>query len=58
MDPLKVVYLKELYGKAKETDKFFISQQSALRHTWNTMVASSFWVMRSSIACEATDGEY
>jgi len=27
-------------------------------HTWNTMVASSFWNMRLSIACAATDAEY
>jgi hypothetical protein len=25
---------------------------------WNTMVASSFWDMRLSIACAATDAEY
>ena len=33
-------------------------QQPALRHTWNTMVASSFWDMRLSMACAATDVEY
>ena len=30
----------------------------ALRHSWNTMVASSFWDMRLSIACAATDAEH
>ena len=35
-----------------------MSQQPALRHTWNTMVASSFWDMSLSIACAATDAEY
>ena len=29
-----------------------------LRVSWNTMVASSFWDMRLSIACAATDAEY
>ena len=27
-------------------------------HTWNTMVASSFWDMCLSIACAATDAEF
>ena len=35
-----------------------MSQQPALRYSWNTMVASSFWDMRLSIACAATDAEY
>ncbi len=35
-----------------------MSQQPALRHSWNTMVASSFSDMRLSIACAATDVEY
>ena len=30
----------------KEADKFLILQQPALKHSWNTMVASSFWDMR------------
>ena len=48
-----------LYGRAKEADKFLMSQQPALKHTWNTMVvASSFWDMCLCIACAATDAEY
>ena len=35
-----------------------MSQQPALRYSWNTMVASSFWDMRLIIACAATDAEY
>ncbi len=35
-----------------------MSQQPALRYSWNTMVASSFWDMRLSRACAATDAEY
>ena len=35
-----------------------MSQQPELKHTWNTMVASSFWDMRLSIACAAADAEY
>ena len=58
MGPSMVVFLKEVYGRAKEADKFLMSQQPALNHTWNTIVASSFWDMRLSIACAATDAEY
>jgi len=58
MGPSMVAFLKEVYGRAKATDKFLMSQQPALKHTWNTMVASSFWDMRLSIACAATDAEY
>ena len=36
-------------------DKFLMSQQPALKYTWNTLVTSSFWDMRLSIACAATD---
>ena len=53
IDPLLFVY-----SRAKKADKFLMSQQPALRHSWNTMVASSFWDMRLSIACAATDAEY
>ena len=53
-----VAFLKEVYGRAKEADKFLMSQQPALKHSWNTMVASSFWDMPLSIACAATDAEY
>ena len=53
-----VAFLKEVYGRAKEADKFLLSQQPALKHSWNTMVASSFWDMRLSISCAATDAEY
>ena len=49
---------KKSTAEAKEADKFLIWQQPALKHTWNTMVASSFWDMRLSIACAATDAEY
>ena len=53
-----VAFLKGVYGRAKEVEKFLMSQQPALRHMWNTMVASSFWDMRLSMACAATDVEY
>ena len=48
-----VAFLREFYGK--EADKFLMSRQPALKHSWNTMVASSFWDMHLSIACAATD---
>ena len=53
-----VFFLKEVYGRAKGADKFLMSQQPALKYLWNTMVASSFWDMRLSIACAATDAEF
>ena len=51
MGPSMVAFLKQAYGRAKEADKFLMSQQPALKYTWNTMVTSSFWDMRLSIAC-------
>ena len=41
-----------------KADKFLMLQQPALKYSWNTMLASSFWDMRLSIACAATDAEY
>ena len=35
-----------------------MSRQPALKHSWNTMMASLFWDMRLSIGCAATDAEY
>ena len=58
MGPSMVAFLKEVYSRAKEADKFLMSQQPALRYSWNTMLASSFSDMRLSIACTATDAEY
>ena len=43
--PSMVAFLKEVYGRAKEADKFLMSRQPAQKHSWNTMVASSFWDM-------------
>ena len=40
MGPSMVAFLKEVYGRAREADKFLMLQQPALRHSWNTMVAS------------------
>ena len=58
MGPSMVAFLKGVYGRAKVVEKFLKLQQPALRHTWNTLVASSFWDVRLSIACAATDVEY
>ena len=49
MGPSMVAFLKEVYGRAKEADKFLMSQQPALKHSWNTMVVSLLWDMRLSI---------
>ena len=53
-----VAFLIEVYGRDKEADRFLMSPQPALKRTCNAMVASSFWDMRLSIACAATDAEY
>ena len=53
-----VAFLKQADGRAKDADKFLMSQQPALKYTWNTVVSSSFWDMRLSIACAATDAEF
>ncbi len=58
MGPSMVVFLKHAFGRAKDADKFLMSQQPALKYTWNTLVISSFWDMRLSIACAATDAEF
>jgi hypothetical protein len=49
-----VVFLKEVYDRVR-SDKFILSQQPAMKHTWNTMVATLFQDIRLSIACAATD---
>ena len=53
-----VAFLKQAYGRAKDANKFLMSQQPALKYTWSTLVTSSFWDMRLIIACEATDAEF
>ncbi len=53
-----VDFLKQAYGRVKDADKFLMSQQPALKYTWNTMVTSSFWDMRLSIDCATTDAEF
>jgi hypothetical protein len=53
-----VAFLKGVFGRAKVVEKFLKLQEPALRHTWNTLVALSFWDVRLSIACAATDVEY
>ena len=58
MDLSMVVFLKHAYGLAKDTDKFLMSQQPALKYIWYTLVTSSFWDMRLSIECAVTDAEF
>jgi hypothetical protein len=53
-----VAFLKEVYGRAKGAYKFLMSQQPALKYSRNAMVVSSFWDMRLSITCPATDAEF
>ena len=58
MGPSMVALLKEVYGRAKEADKFNMSQQPALKHTWNTAMVLPVWDIRLSIACAATDADF
>ena len=53
-----VAFLKQAYGRAKDAFKLLMFQQPALKYTWNTIVISSFWDMRLSTACAATDAEF
>ena len=53
-----VAFLKEVYGRAEEADEFLMSQQPALRYTWSTAMASSFWDIHLSIVCAAKDADY
>ena len=32
--------------------------QQDMKYTWNTIVASSYWDMRLSVACTVTDAEF
>ena len=52
MGPSMVAFRKEVYSRAKEAVKLLMSQHPALKH-----MASSFWDMRLSIACAATDAD-
>ena len=58
MGPSMIAFLQGAYERAKAADKFNMRQQSGLHFTWSTMVASSYWDMRLSVACVATDAEY
>ncbi len=54
--PSTVAFLKEVYFRAKAAGKF--TQQPDMKYTWNTIVASSYWDMRLSVECTATDAEF
>ena len=45
------VALKDVYARAKAAGKFKMTQQPDMKHTWNTMVASSYWDMRLASEC-------
>ena len=53
-----IVFLQSAYAREKSAGKFEMRQQSEIRYTWNTMAASSYWDMRLSAACTATDAEF
>ena len=53
-----VAFLKHAYSRAKDADRFLMSQQPTLKYTWNALVTSSFWNMRFSIASAATDPDF
>jgi hypothetical protein len=58
MGPSMIAFLQSVYQRTKAAGKFEMWRQSVLHYSWNTMVASSFWDMRLSVACVATDAEY
>ena len=53
-----VAFLKDVYARAIAAGKFQMTQQPEMKYTWNTMVASSYWDMRLSVVCMATDLEF
>ena len=58
MGPSMVEFLKSVYERAQSVDKFDMRRQPKVVHTWNTSVASTYWDMRLSVACAATDAEF
>ena len=58
MGPSMIAFLQSAYARAKSAGKFEMWQQSEILYTWNTMAASSYWDMRLSVACTATDAEF
>jgi len=51
-----IAFLREVYERTKATGKFVMAEgQPKMRHTWNTDVAPTYWDMRLSVACAATD---
>ncbi len=57
-DASTVTILKDVYARAKAAGKFKMTQQPDMNYTRNTMVASSFWDMRLSVTCMATDADF
>ena len=53
-----VEFLKSVYERAQSVDKFDMRRQPKVVHTWNTSMASTYWDMRLSVACAATDAEF
>ncbi len=43
MGPSMAAFLKQAYGRAKDADKFLMSQQPALKYTWNTSTKMHSW---------------
>ena len=58
MGPSMVEFLKSVYERAQSVDKFDMRRQPKVVHTWNTSMASTYWDMRLSAACAATDAEF
>ena len=58
MGPSMVAFLKEAYDRARTLGRFDMRKQQVVQHSWNTLVASTYWDMRLSIASAATDAEF
>ncbi len=56
--PSTVAFLKHVYARATTAGKSKMTQQSEVKYTWTTMAVSSFWDMRLSVACTATNAEF
>ena len=60
MGPSMMAFFKEVYGRAKDADKFLMLQQPALKRSLNLALASSFWYVRliEHSMCAATDAKF
>jgi hypothetical protein len=53
--PAARAFLNEVYEVARKENRWLMSRQPLVEHTWNTTYASTYWEMRLSTACMGMD---